>query len=69
MARKQFDKDFKLEAVNLVMNQKRPVTAGVRELGIHENKLYQWIKQATKSKEDAPPEAVTLALKKQRCEC
>ncbi len=35
MAPKSFDKVFKLEAVNLVVNQKRPVTAVARELAIN----------------------------------
>ncbi len=35
MAPKSFDKVFKLEAVNLVVNQKRPGTAVARELAIN----------------------------------
>lgn len=61
MARKSFDKDFKLEAVNLVVKQKRPVTAVVKELGIHENTLYKWINQASESKEDAFPGSGNLS--------
>jgi len=61
MARKSFDKDFKLEAVNLVVNQKRPVTAVAKELGIHENTLYKWISQASDRKEDAFPGSGNLS--------
>ena len=39
MARKNFDKDFKLGALNLVVKQKRPVLAVAKELGIHETKV------------------------------
>jgi len=45
MAQKIFDKDFKLEAVYLVVKQKRPVTAIAKEIGIQENTLYKWIRQ------------------------
>ncbi len=41
--RKKFDKDFKQEAVNLVLQQKRPVAAVAREIGIHDNTLRKWI--------------------------
>ncbi len=61
MARKNFDKDFKLEAVNLVVNQKRPVTAVAKELGIHENTLYKWLNQASESKEGAFPGSGNLS--------
>ncbi len=61
MARKNFDKDFKLEAVNLVVKQKRPVTAVAKELGIHENTLYKWINQASTSEEDAFPGSGNLS--------
>lgn len=52
---KRFDKYFKEEAVRLVLNQKRPVAAVARELGIHENTLYRWVSQYKKDKEDAFP--------------
>lgn len=42
MVWKKFDKDFKIEAVNLLVNQKRPVTALDREFGIYENTLYKY---------------------------
>jgi transposase len=61
MAPKSFDKDFKLEAVNLVVNQKRPVTAVAKELGIHENTLYKWINQVSDRKEDAFPGSGNLS--------
>ena len=61
MARKGFDKDFKLEAVNLVVNQKRPVTEVAKELGLYENTRYKWLNQASESKEDAFPGSGNLS--------
>ncbi|MBW6464126.1 MAG: transposase [Firmicutes bacterium] len=61
MARKSFDKDFKLEAVNMVTIQQRPVTAVAEELGIHENTLYKWINQVSENKEDACPGSGNLS--------
>jgi transposase len=61
MARKSFDKDFKLEAVNMVTSQQRPVAAVARELGIHENTLYKWINQASENKEGAFPGSGNLS--------
>ena len=55
MTRKKYDKDFKLEAVNMVISQKRPVAAVARELGIHENTLYKWINLAGESHGEAFP--------------
>ncbi len=52
---KRFDQQFKEEAVNLVLELKRPVAAVARELGIHENTLYKWLSQYKKHKENAFP--------------
>ncbi len=59
--KRKFDKDFKLEAVNLVVEQKRPVAAVAKELGIHENTLYKWINKASDGKEDAFPGSGNLS--------
>lgn len=37
---KQYDKQFKDQAVNLVLDLGRPVKKVAEELGIHENTLY-----------------------------
>lgn len=52
---KRFDRQYKEEAVHLVLDQGRPVAAVAEELGIHENTLYKWIGQYKKHKEDAFP--------------
>lgn len=41
--KRKYDKDFKIETVNLVLKQKRPVAAVAREIGVHENTLRKWI--------------------------
>lgn len=52
---KRFDKQFKAEAVRMVLDQGRPVPAVAKELGIHETSLYKWIGQYKQHKEDAFP--------------
>ncbi len=52
---KRYDKQFKEEAIQLVLNQKRPVAAVARELGVHESTLHKWINLYKKHKEDAFP--------------
>jgi len=41
--------------VRLVLDQRRPVAAVAREIGIHENTLHKWINQYKKHKENAFP--------------
>jgi len=53
--KKKKDRDFKLEAVNLVLKDKRPVAAVANELEIHANTLYRWIRQVSEYQEDAFP--------------
>ena len=43
--RKGFDREFKREAVRLVMVEGRPVAATARDIGVHENTLYKWLRQ------------------------
>jgi transposase len=40
--RRKYDRDFKIEAVRLVVEGNRSVVETVRDLGIHENLLYSW---------------------------
>ena len=40
----KFDKEFKLEAVRLVVEEGRSVAEVARNLGIHENLLHVWKK-------------------------
>ncbi len=40
---KQYDREFKVQAVQLVLEQNRPVTQAERDLGISENTLHRWL--------------------------
>jgi transposase-like protein len=40
--RKAFSKEFKLEAVRLIEEGKKPAAELARELGIRRNQLYKW---------------------------
>ena len=42
---KRYDKQFKEEAVRLVLEQGRPVVAVAKEIGVHESTLYTWVGQ------------------------
>jgi transposase len=44
-SRRKYDREFKLEAVRLVTEGGRAVPAVARDLGIHENLLYNWRKK------------------------
>ena len=45
MARRQFNREFKLEAVRLVRERGMTVAGAARELGLHDNVLRRWIRQ------------------------
>lgn len=54
--RKQYDKQFKLEAVRLVVEEGRSVASVARDLGLNANSLHHWKKQfATDGAEVAFP--------------
>lgn len=42
MARKSYDKQFKMAAVKLVLEDEMPVSEAAKELSIHYNSLYRW---------------------------
>lgn len=44
-SRRKYDREFKLEAVRLVTDGGRAVPEVARDLGIHENLLYNWRKK------------------------
>jgi transposase len=41
-SRRKYDREFKLEAVRLITQGGRSVVEVARDLGIHENLLYNW---------------------------
>jgi transposase len=40
--RRRFDKQFKLDALQMVQESDRPIAEIARELGLHPNVLYKW---------------------------
>ena len=42
--RRQYTKEFKIEAVRLIVEEGRPISEVARELGIGENLLHRWKK-------------------------
>lgn len=48
MKRKQFNREFKLEAVRLLNQCDKPVAELSRELGVPRNKLYLWRQEVDK---------------------
>lgn len=53
--RKTYDKDFKLSAVKMVLEEGLPVAQVSRDLGINENSLHNWKKKYLEDKENAFP--------------
>jgi transposase len=53
--RKTYDRQFKLDAVNLVVNGGRSVSEAARELGINPNVLHRWKRHLTEDGTDAFP--------------
>jgi transposase len=51
--RRQYDRDFKLSAVRLLAESKRPVSEVARGLDIHESMLRKWRKQVEERGEDS----------------
>ena len=43
--RRSYDKQFKIAAVKLVLEDDMSVSHAVRELSIHYNSLYRWINE------------------------
>ncbi len=53
--RKKYTKEFKLEAVRLVVEKGRSASSVARDLGINESLLYQWKRRALRDGELAFP--------------
>ena len=45
--RRQFEDDFKAQAVRLVLDERQPVAAVARDLDLTETALREWVKRAT----------------------
>jgi len=55
MTYRKYDKEFKKNAVNLVIDGGRSVPDVAKSLGIHENLLYRWKAKYLKDKDKAFP--------------
>jgi len=55
MGRKVYDRQYKIEAVKLVLEDKIPVAEAATELSIHRNSLYRWINEYEKYGANAFP--------------
>ena len=53
--RRKFDREFKSEAVRLVIDEGRPIATVARNLGIHQNLLHKWKKQYEEDSQYAFP--------------
>ena len=53
--RRQYDREFKLEAVRLIREEGRKVSEVARTLGINENQLHRWKKKFIEEGEEAFP--------------
>jgi transposase len=50
-----YDKEFKLQTVQLIQEQGKTVAQTARELGLSENTLYRWMTEFKKDGEQAFP--------------
>lgn len=53
--RRKYDRRYKMDAVNLVVNGGRSVSEAARELGINPNVLHRWKRQLTEDGSQAFP--------------
>ena len=53
--RRKYDREFKEDAVRLILDGGRPVREVARDLGIHENMLSRWKKEYLQDKEHSFP--------------
>lgn len=55
MGRKAFDRQFKIGAVKLVLEDKIPVAEAAKALSIHSNSLYRWVNEYEQNGNNAFP--------------
>lgn len=53
--RKKYDRQFKIDAVSMVVNGERSVASVARDLGIDANLLYRWKQELSSEKSEAFP--------------
>ncbi|MBC1492433.1 transposase [Listeria booriae] len=55
MKRKNYSKEFKFQAISLILFDKHPVRFVSKQLEVHENTLYRWVSEYEKYGERAFP--------------
>ncbi len=55
MSRRKFNKEFKVAAVKLILDDKLPVYQVAKELSVHPNSLYRWVNEYEHYGESAFP--------------
>ena len=55
MKRRSFDREFKMSAVKMILDENIPVTRVAEELSIHRNTLYLWLREYESFGENAFP--------------
>jgi len=53
--RRKYDKEFKKNAIELLISSEKTMAELAKDLGIHPNNLWNWKKEYEKSKENAFP--------------
>lgn len=53
--RKSYSREFKINAVRMITEEHRKATEVARELGIHENLIYNWKKKYLEDKDESFP--------------
>ena len=53
MSRRKFNREFKMAAVKLIIDDELPVSQVAEELGVHANSLYRWVQEYEKYGESA----------------
>jgi transposase len=45
MTKPKYDREFKIQTVQLILEEGKPVTQAARELGISDQTLYRWVSE------------------------
>ena len=53
--RRKYDKEFKLESLRLINEQKRPISQVARDFGLGKNTIYKWKKAFEEDRDFAFP--------------
>jgi transposase len=67
--RRQFSREFKLEAVRLVKDRGVTLPQAARDLDVHENVLRKWIREAMADPQEAFPGKGVMKPEQAEIEC